>query len=271
MASCVFARSRSTRNRVGRHLGPQCLRRRGSALLNSLLQQRNELIEARNLLVEDFDPALSAHHRDECDGRLRQHLQPGCPPLPNRRADTRLSGRQSCLSLAAKFDELAELEVCLGRLQSFVRSRAERVVEFERKLGIRKSAGLDLETGRNADIALRRREARIRRQSALQRQANEIDRGALSAAWTGIVTTSNAQIRRKATVSTYIISTGKTERRRGLAACGYDCQVRCLGGGVSSPGWSSSRNIGASADNLTGLAGGSATKTGAGMITGAQV
>src|SRR6202022_1936038 len=56
--------------------------------------------------------------------------------------------------------------------------------------------------------------------------ANEIDRGALSAASTGIVTTSNAHVRRKATPSQYIDSTGKAERQRGgSAARSYDFQV----------------------------------------------
>src|SRR5712664_3346656 len=64
--------------------------------------------------------------------------------------------------------------------------------------------------------------------------ANEIDRGALSAASTGIVTTSNAHVRRKATPSKYIGSTGKAERQRGgSAARSHDFQVRCFGGGGS--------------------------------------
>jgi hypothetical protein len=102
--------------------------------------------------------------------------------------------------------------------------------------------------------------------------ANEIDRGALSAPSTGIVTTSSAHIRRKATPSIYINSTGKAERqRRGSAARSYDFQVKCLGGGVSTQGWSSSRNVGASKDSLTGSAEGSETGTSTGITTGAQV
>ena len=60
------------------------------------------------MLIEDFNPPLSTHHRDECDGRLRQHLQLRCPPLPNRRADTCFSGRQTRLSLAIGHAVLAD-------------------------------------------------------------------------------------------------------------------------------------------------------------------
>src|SRR6267154_6546218 len=42
--------------------------------------------------------------------------------------------------------------------------------------------------------------------------ASEIDRGALSAASTGIVTTSTAHVRRKAAPSKFIGSTGKAEK-----------------------------------------------------------
>ena len=72
------------------------------------------------------------------------------------------------LSLAAEFYELAELEGGLGRLQPFEWSRPEGVVEFEGNIWIRKGPGLDLEAARNADIALRRRQARIRGQHTLQ-------------------------------------------------------------------------------------------------------
>jgi hypothetical protein len=48
---------------------------------------------------------------------------------------------------------------------------------------------------------------------------------------------SNALVRRKATAGKYIGSTGKAERqRRGSAARRYNFQIKCLGGGGSSPG-----------------------------------
>src|SRR6266481_1472225 len=72
-------------------------------------------------------------------------------------------------ALTTHFDELTGLQGCLGRSKPFVRSRPESVVEFEGKIGVREGASLNLEAGRNADITLRRREARIRCQSALQR------------------------------------------------------------------------------------------------------
>src|SRR5216683_3902735 len=67
-------------------------------------------------------------------------------------------------------------------------------------------------------------------------------------------------------------STGKAVRqRRGSRRSHYDFHVKCLGGGVSTQGWSSSRNVGASKDSLTGSAEGSATSTSAGIRRGTQV
>jgi hypothetical protein len=62
---CAFA---IDAEQVGRHLRPQRLRRRGSTLLNALLQQWNELFESRNLLVEDLDTPLRARDGDERGG-----------------------------------------------------------------------------------------------------------------------------------------------------------------------------------------------------------
>src|SRR5229473_1272299 len=69
--------------------------------------------------------------------------------------------------------------------------------------------------------------------------ANEIDRSALSAASTGIVTTSNAHIRRKATPSLYIIQPEKrkdSDAARPLAATTSRSNVWGVAGGGGGGG-----------------------------------
>src|SRR5450755_3266534 len=85
---------------------------------------------------------------------------------PHSLARSRWSTRKNDCQNPAGTQERAHR---LSRSDPFKASRAERVVEFEGKIGVREGASLNLEAGRNADITLRRREARIRRQSALQR------------------------------------------------------------------------------------------------------
>ncbi len=89
---------------VGGHLGALGFRGRRRAFLHALLQLRYQLIEARNLFVEDFDPALRADDGNEGDRGLGQHLQPCRPPLPDRGTDTGLACGNAGFALAAEFD-----------------------------------------------------------------------------------------------------------------------------------------------------------------------
>src|SRR5260370_41318023 len=58
------------------------------------------------------------------------------------------------------------LEDCLRRADALVRTRPERLVEFERGFGVGQRAGLNPEPSRDADITFGRSQPRVGRQRA---------------------------------------------------------------------------------------------------------
>ena len=89
--------------------------------------------------------------------------------MPTGAFDLRSASRDARLALACEFEDLAKLQRRLCRIEAAIGSAAERVIEFERQFGIGIRARLDAPPCRDADVALRRSQARIRGKSAAYR------------------------------------------------------------------------------------------------------
>lgn len=146
----------------GGDLGTAGLGRRGGAGLDAAAQQRRELVDGCNLLVQDLDAPLRAEHAEEGNRRLRQHLQPDRLALDRRDLDAGRAGRDPRVALAEELEGLADLERGLGRFGAAIDAGAERIVLLIGQFRIEQGTGLDALARGDADIALRRRQARAR-------------------------------------------------------------------------------------------------------------
>ena len=168
-ANWVLARSRSTRKRSAATCAlsvsageeaPSWTRLCSNGMSGSKLAICSSKISMRRCRLMMVMNAIAVS--DSTSSRVARRCQTAAP-MPASPAAIRAS------RLPPEFDELAELQIGLGRSEALVRSRPERIVEFERYLRIGKHAGLNSEAARDADIALGRGQPRIRRQRALER------------------------------------------------------------------------------------------------------